>query len=568
MLFIFIIGIVGSKAFAAGELAQTFTLDGQLLQVGNDQPLLDNNAKIVLQILDPSKTCLLYEEQQFVDTTTSNGYYSIQVGSSTGAAKRTSNDPGRTMAQIYQNTSAITANSVSGFTCSGGAYSPTAGSSRYLRITVTPSASGVADTLSPDTTMDSVASALVAQTLQGMTPSQFLQVGTGDLTQANLQTVFASGNAANLASLLSVSPSNYVTKDSTNGTIRVPSSSGPSSPQTGQIWYDSVSGNLKYWNGSEQVVSVASAPSPSTYVLNGGQAGAVSIGSTNSNSVTFMTNNSTAMTISASGNVGIGTASPAHPLEVRTTNTSATGNHYGNLITMSAAPTTSGNAQFRAVVTSADYAGNVANTGGLVGYSSDVTHSGTGDLSGLTGYNVYVANYTTATTTNAMGINSGVFLSGTGEVTYGTGGYFSVYRDGTGVMSAGTAGYFNVTNAATGAISAAYGGNFSVVNSGGGTIGTSYGIYIGQVQGTSKYSLYVSDAGAASYFAGSVGVGGVSPQATLDINGYARLKSYSSAPVACSSTNAGAIALNSSYLGCVCNGTSWIKLADGTACVW
>lgn len=247
-------GLLASKAFAVGELAQSFTLDGQLTQAGNDQPLLDSSAKIVIQILDPSKNCLLYEEQQFVDTSASNGYYNIQVGSALGAAKRTVNDPGRTMVQIYQNTGGIAANSVPGHTCAGGTYTPTAADSRYFRMIVTPSATGVADTLSPDTTMDSVASALVAQTLQGYSPSQFLQVGTGDLTQTNLQTVFATGNATKLTSLLSVNPSNYVTKDATNGTIQIPGTTAPSSPQIGQIWYDS--GVLKYWNGSEQTLGV------------------------------------------------------------------------------------------------------------------------------------------------------------------------------------------------------------------------------------------------------------------------------------------------------------------------
>lgn len=247
-------GLLASKAFAVGELAQSFTLDGQLTQAGNDQPLLDNNAKIVIQILDPSKNCLLYEEQQFVDTSASNGYYNIQVGSALGAAKRTVSDPGRTMVQIYQNTGGIAANSAPGHTCAGGTYTPVAGDSRYFRMIVTPSATGVADTLSPDTTMDSVASALVAQTLQGYSASQFLQIGTGDLTQANLQTVFATGNTAKLTSLLSVNPSNYVTKDATNGTIQIPGSSAPTSPQNGQIWYDS--GVLKYWNGSEQTLGV------------------------------------------------------------------------------------------------------------------------------------------------------------------------------------------------------------------------------------------------------------------------------------------------------------------------
>jgi hypothetical protein len=68
---------------------------------------------------------------------------------------------------------------------------------------------------------------------------------------------------------------------------------------------------------------------------------------------------------------------------------------------------------------------------------------------------------------------------------------------------------------------------------------------------------------------GNVGIGTITPQATLDVNGYARLTLQSSQPVACSSTNQGAIALNHLAQACACNGTSWI-FADsvGAACSW
>lgn len=51
-------------------------------------------------------------------------------------------------------------------------------------------------------------------------------------------------------------------------------------------------------------------------VLLGGQAAAVSLGSTNANDLSFKTNNLARMTINSSGNVGIGTASPASALHV------------------------------------------------------------------------------------------------------------------------------------------------------------------------------------------------------------------------------------------------------------
>ena len=78
-----------------------------------------------------------------------------------------------------------------------------------------------------------------------------------------------------------------------------------------------------------------------------------------------------------------------------------------------------------------------------------------------------------------------------------------------------------------------------------------------------------TNAGTVSAPAGNVGIGTSSPQATLDVNGYARLTLRSSQPVACSSGNAGAIALNHLAQMCACNGTSWI-FADsvGAACSW
>tara|TARA_B100000674_G_C37977108_1_gene979937 strand:+ start:4146 stop:6944 length:2799 start_codon:yes stop_codon:yes gene_type:complete len=68
---------------------------------------------------------------------------------------------------------------------------------------------------------------------------------------------------------------------------------------------------------------------------------------------------------------------------------------------------------------------------------------------------------------------------------------------------------------------------------------------------------------------GQVGISTGQPKATLDINGYARLKKYASEPIACDLDHDGSIALNSQYKLCVCNGSSWVETNDGTsACNW
>jgi hypothetical protein len=68
---------------------------------------------------------------------------------------------------------------------------------------------------------------------------------------------------------------------------------------------------------------------------------------------------------------------------------------------------------------------------------------------------------------------------------------------------------------------------------------------------------------------GQVGISTGQPKATLDINGYARLKKYTSEPTACDLDHDGSIALNSRYKLCVCNGSSWVDTTDGTSgCNW
>jgi hypothetical protein len=76
---------------------------------------------------------------------------------------------------------------------------------------------------------------------------------------------------------------------------------------------------------------------------------------------------------------------------------------------------------------------------------------------------------------------------------------------------------------------------------------------------------------------GNVGIGTSSPQATLDIEGFARLKPQSGPPTTCGANNVGAIAMAMDYNICVCNGGNWIEetqngAADealpGQACVW
>jgi len=85
---------------------------------------------------------------------------------------------------------------------------------------------------------------------------------------------------------------------------------------------------------------------------------------------------------------------------------------------------------------------------------------------------------------------------------------------------------------------------------------------------TSNESLWQGLFTASLNNAPAIGVGTTAPQATLDINGFARLNTNSVEPAACQAANKGAIALNSASHICVCNGSSWILDSTGKACSW
>ena len=103
-------GLLGLGALTAGSIAraadvpQSFTLDGKLFSdaVGTT-PLLDSSITFTIQILDDAKVCVLYEESQVLNTLSSKGYFTAQVGTDIGSPLRTAGDSANGMATVFQN---------------------------------------------------------------------------------------------------------------------------------------------------------------------------------------------------------------------------------------------------------------------------------------------------------------------------------------------------------------------------------------------------------------------------------------------------------------------------------
>ena len=78
--------------------------------------------------------------------------------------------------------------------------------------------------------------------------------------------------------------------------------------------------------------------------------------------------------------------------------------------------------------------------------------------------------------------------------------------------------------------------------------------------------------GSDSFFSignnGNVGIGITNSKATLDVNGFIKLKLNSSVPSTCNSTTKGSIALTSATKMCICNGSNWVFVNTTTTCTW
>lgn len=251
---------------ALAEVGQSFTLDGRLYQSGSTTVPVTDSGSFRIQILGPTEIspgifCVLYEENRPFNTTASSGYFNVKVGSSVGAAIRGGADSGNSMARVFSNAPGPINGKESDAGAANCTYPTTGGEGRLIRIHVTRSDNSVR-TLTPDLAMDSVPTAVVAEraeSLQGLSRAQVLELGADELSQSNVENVFSSTNHPRLLDILSIPPANYV-RSGGNGAAGVPQISGNPGAglSAGQFWYDSAANVLKYHNGSGvQILGVA-----------------------------------------------------------------------------------------------------------------------------------------------------------------------------------------------------------------------------------------------------------------------------------------------------------------------
>ncbi|MEZ0391636.1 MAG: beta strand repeat-containing protein [Pseudobdellovibrionaceae bacterium] len=307
---------------------------------------------------------------------------------------------------------------------------------------------------------------------------------------------------------------------------------------------DGTSGQVLSTNGSGIMSWVTAAGGGSGFVNGGNAFGAnASLGTTDNHSLSFLTNNTTRMTLSPDGDVSIGSSSPTSGQRLTSAITANNGagsaGYYTALSGEATSNPTGNNDDYLAAITGNVYHNSSNDTGYLTAVSGSARIA-SGSVYDLVGGEFSAQTSGTGATQNINALYA--YAYGRADSVYGarieaTGSpadYVVGIQSNTKVSSGpttsakGLESYVNVWGSDP--VTEAMGGHFWVQDSSG-NVADSYGVFIGQVQGTNHYSLYASDANSSSYFAGKVGIGsGTSaPGTQLDVTGAITSRPYGTA---------------------------------------
>ncbi|MGE3681824.1 MAG: beta strand repeat-containing protein [Bdellovibrionales bacterium] len=215
------VGAISVRPAQAQTLPANFTVEGRLYDSSGNP--LNSAVDIKLELVSESDTsCVLYREihsgvSLSSANTNSQGVFSLRFGS--GTLEYPGTLP--SFSTLFAAGNTLTGEG----SCS---ITPAAGEHRLVRMKVSLASAGAWETLSPDTRVTTAPTSMVADTLRGKIPTDFVQVkddATYDLTQANVENIFSATNYARLNTLLSSSG------DFSLGSRRITSLADPTSAQ-------------------------------------------------------------------------------------------------------------------------------------------------------------------------------------------------------------------------------------------------------------------------------------------------------------------------------------------------
>ncbi len=258
--FIFVL-FIQFLALSASFAGPGITYHGRILKP-DGSALESSSVQFLLQIRSPgSENCLMYEETQSKDMSSSSGIFSITLNDGTGTRSDT---PTYNLDRIFSNRSVLTFDTTR---CSSGStYTPASGDKRKFIVYFKDAS------MSTWEPMPIMSINYVPMAMSAVESEQVGAFGAGNLIRA----VDGSGNPTaapaltpaqltEFNALIGGTSSKYVPSATTAGAT-APSyttASPPASPVAGSFWFDSTSLQLKYYDGSSvQTLGNAAGSSP------------------------------------------------------------------------------------------------------------------------------------------------------------------------------------------------------------------------------------------------------------------------------------------------------------------
>jgi hypothetical protein len=284
------VGLFSSVAIASSNSGITY--HGRILNPGGI-PILDSNVQFKMQILTPdSQNCVMFQEIQSKDLSSSGGTFSITINDGTGVQTFY----GYTLDQILGNRGTF---NLSPAICSTGTgtWTPNVSDGRAFIVSFKTSSMASWEQL-PSQSINFVPFAIEAKQIAGFPGDTLLRVEDPTTGPSAIRSLTPT-EATELLNVVDGTSGKYIQSNGKGASI--PSfASNPSSPGAGDLWYDSTNNQIKYYDGTTvQTVGGSSGSAITSGTIGGSTAVNTSgniqtsgnIVATNVTSVTNSTNN-------------------------------------------------------------------------------------------------------------------------------------------------------------------------------------------------------------------------------------------------------------------------------------